>query len=96
MLSAGIWGGWASIATQAVKNLPAVWETWVWSLDQEDPLEKEMENHSIILAWKIPRTEELGGLYYSTRDHKSRHNLATKPPPNSGLTSFYVSITMIL
>ena len=37
-------------------------ETQVWSLDQEDPLEKEMTIHSSILAWKIPRTEESGGL----------------------------------
>ena len=37
-----------------VKNLPAKQETWVWSLDWEDPLEKEMETHSSILAWEIP------------------------------------------
>ena len=47
---------------QRLKCLPAVWETWVRSLDQEDPLEKEMATHSSILAWKIPWTEELGGL----------------------------------
>ena len=45
-----------------VKNLPAMQETWVQSLGQEDPLEKEMTTHSSILAWKIPRTEEPGGL----------------------------------
>ena len=45
-----------------VKNPPAMWETWVRSLGQEDPLEKEMATHSSILAWKIPRTEEPGGL----------------------------------
>ena len=45
-----------------VKNLPAVQETWVQSLGQEDPLEKEMATHSSILAWRIPRTEEPGGL----------------------------------
>ena len=43
---------------QTVKNLPAVQETWVQSLDWEDPLEKEMAIHSSILAWKIPLTEE--------------------------------------
>ena len=43
-------------------NLPANEEMWVWSLDQEDPLEKEMATHSSILAWEIPRTEESGGL----------------------------------
>ena len=45
-----------------VKNLPAVQETWVGSLGQEDSLEKEMATHSSILAWEIPRTEEPGGL----------------------------------
>ena len=39
---------------QAVKHLPAMQETWVQSLDKEDPLEKEMATHSITLAWKIP------------------------------------------
>ena len=40
------------------KTLPAIWETWVWSLGQEDPLKKGMANHSSILAWGIPWTEE--------------------------------------
>ena len=40
-----------------IKNLPAMWETQVQSLDWEDPLEKEMATHSSILAWKIPWTE---------------------------------------
>ena len=52
----------SSLIAQMVKNLPAVQETWVQSLDWEDPLEKEMANHSSILAWKIPWTEEPGGL----------------------------------
>ena len=46
----------------ALKNLPAIQETQVWSLGQEDPLEKEMVTHSNILAWEIPWTEEPGGL----------------------------------
>ena len=46
----------------AVENLPAMQETQVRSLDQEDPLEKEMTTHSSILVWKIPWTEEPGGL----------------------------------
>ena len=54
--------GFASLAVQSLKRLPAMWETWVRSLGQEDPLEKEMATHSSILAWRIPRTEELGGL----------------------------------
>ena len=44
------------------KNLYAMEETWIWSLCQEDPLEKEMATHSSILAWEIPWTEEPGGL----------------------------------
>ena len=47
---------------QRFKCLPAMWETWVRSLGQEDPLEKEMAIYSSILAWRIPWTEELGGL----------------------------------
>ena len=45
-----------------VKNLPAMQETQVQYLGQEDPLEKGMATHSCILAWRIPRTEEPGGL----------------------------------
>ena len=45
---------------QTVKNLPAMWETQVQSLDQEDPLEKGMATHSSILAWRIPKIEEPG------------------------------------
>ena len=44
-----------------------MWETWVWSLYQEDPLEKEMATHSSILAWRTPWTEELGGLQSAGR-----------------------------
>ena len=44
--------------TQTVKNLSAMQETWVQSLGQEDPLEKGIETHSNILAWRIPWTEE--------------------------------------
>jgi len=47
---------------QTVKNLPAMLETWVRSLVQEDPLEKGMATHSSILAWRIPWTEEPGAL----------------------------------
>ena len=47
---------------QSVKNLPVMQETGVQSLRAEDPLEKEMATHSIILAWEIPRTEEIGRL----------------------------------
>ena len=47
-----------------VYNLPARWETWVPSLGQEDPLEKGMVMHSSILAWRIPWTDEPGGLQF--------------------------------
>ena len=47
---------------QTVKGLSAMQETWIRSLGQEDPLEKGMATFSSILAWRIPRTEELGGL----------------------------------
>ena len=52
----------ASLMVQTVENLPAIQETQVWSLGWEDPLEKRMATHSSILAWRIPRTEEPGGL----------------------------------
>ena len=53
---------WTSLVTQTVKNLPAVQETWVQSLDWKYPLEKEMAIHSSILAWRILWTEEPGRL----------------------------------
>ena len=60
---------------QRVKHLSAMQETWVRSLDWEDPLEKEMATHSSILAWRIPWTEEPGGLQ-STGVTKSRTQLS--------------------
>ena len=50
----------ASLVAQTVKHLPAMWEIWVQSLGQEDPLEKVMAIHSSIPAWRIPWTEEPG------------------------------------
>ena len=47
---------------QMIKNLPAIRETWVWSLGWDDPLEKDMATHSRIPAWEIPWKEEPGGL----------------------------------
>ena len=49
-----LWYSWASLVAQTVKNLPAMWETWVQSLDWEDPLEEGTATHSSILAWRIP------------------------------------------
>ena len=51
-----------SLVAQMVKCLPTMWETWVQTLGQKDPLEKEMATHSSTLAWKIPWTEEHGML----------------------------------
>jgi len=51
-----------SLVAQIVNNLPAMWETRVLSLDWEVPLEKKMSTHSSILAWRIPWTEEPGGV----------------------------------
>ena len=53
---------WGFLVAQMVKNLPAMQETWVRSLGWEDPLEKGMATHSSLLAWRIPQTEEPGGL----------------------------------
>ena len=71
----------SSLMAQVVKNLPAMWETWVRSLGQEDPLEKEVATHSIILAWRILWTGEPGGLqlvgsqrvrhYWASNTHSS-------------------------
>ena len=66
-----------SLVVQSVKKLPAVQETQVQSLGQEDPLEKEMATYSSILAWKIPWTEEPGGLQ-SMGLQRARHNLSTE------------------
>ena len=55
---------WASMVAKRVKCLPAMWETRVWSLGWEDPLEKEMAMHSSILAWRIQWTEAPGKLVH--------------------------------
>ena len=62
---------WASLVAQLVKNPPAMWETWIRSLDWEDPLEKEQANHSSILAWRIPWTIQ------SMELQRVGHDLAT-------------------
>ena len=53
---------WASLVVQMVKNLPAMWETWVPSLGWDSPLEESMATHASILTWRIPLTEKPGGL----------------------------------
>ena len=66
----------ASLVAQRLNRLPLMQETWVRSLDWENPLEKEMATHSSILAWRIPWTEEPGGLQ-STGSQRVGHNWAT-------------------
>ena len=60
-----------------IKSPHAMWETWVWFLGWEDPLEEEMATHSNILVWRIPRTEEFGVLQ-SIGSRRVRHDSATK------------------
>ena len=64
---------WASLVAQRLKPLPAMRETWVLSLGWEDPLEKGMATHSSTLAWRIPWTEEPGGLQ-STGSQRVGHD----------------------
>ena len=66
---------WASLVAQMVKNLPAVWETWLWSLGWEDPLEEGMATHSSILAWRIPMDR---GARLATVHVVTGHNWASK------------------
>ena len=72
---------WASLVAQRLKHLPAMRETWVRSLDREDPLEKEMATHSSILAWRIPWTEKPGRLQ-STGSQRVGYNWVTSPSPS--------------
>ena len=64
------------MVAQMVKNLPAMQETPVWSLGQEDPLEKEMATHTSIFAWRIPWTEEPGGPQFMG-SQRVRHDWVT-------------------
>ena len=64
---------WGSLVAQTVKNLLAMWKIWVQSLGREDPLEKGMATQSSILAWRIPWTEEPGGLQ-SMGSQRVRHD----------------------
>ena len=70
-----IFGQWASLVVQMVKNLPAMQATQVQSLGWEDPLEKEMATHSGILAWEIPWTEKPSSLQ-SMGSQKSQTRLS--------------------
>ena len=64
---------WASLMSEMVKNLPAMWETQVESLGQEDLLEKGIATHPNILTWRIPGTKEPGGLQ-SMGSQRARHS----------------------
>ena len=57
-----------SLVSQMVKNLPTMWKTQIQSLGQKDPLGKGMATHSSILAWRIPWTEEPGGLPWGRKE----------------------------
>ena len=75
-----------------VKNPLAIQDTeemWVWSLGQEDPLEEGMATHSSVLAWRIPWTEEPGGLQY-VRLQRVRHSWVTKHTQRKGNRLFKV------
>ena len=76
----------ASLEAQMVKNLHATQETWVQSLGQEDPLEKGTATHSSILAWRISRTQEPGGLR-STGSQRVGHNWVTLSLYDRGFTA---------
>ena len=73
----------ASLVVQSVDNLPAIQKTWIQSLGQEDPLEEEMATHSSILAWRIPWTEEPGGLQ-SMGLQRVRHDWMTNTTRDKG------------
>ena len=64
----------AFLVAQTVKNLPVMQETWVRLLGQKDPLENGMATNSSILAWRIPWTEEPGGLQSVSNSPRVRHN----------------------
>ena len=72
---------WASLVAQLVKNLPAMWETWVRSLDWEDPLERGMATDSNILAWRIPWTCIVYGILKSQMGLRNFHSLTSLPGP---------------
>ena len=68
---------WVSLVAQMVKSLPTMQETWIWSLGQGDPLEKEMAAHSSILAWRSPTDRGACGLQ-SMGSQRVGHDWATK------------------
>ena len=69
---------------QKVKNLPAMWETWVQSLDWEDPLEEDMATHSSVLAWRIPMDR---GVWRATVHGVAKSRTCTQKYPVKGFTN---------
>ena len=84
----------ASLVAQMVKHLPALWKIQVWSLGQEDPLEKEMAPHSSILAWRIPWTEEPGGLQ-SMELQRVGHNWVTSLSLSFSFITTIIPLTLV-
>ena len=81
---------WAFLVAQLVKNLPAMWETWVRYLGWEDPLDKGKATHASILAWRIPRTIQSMGLQRAGHDWATsnftfmfKRVVKTKPKPRT-------------
>ena len=88
----------ASLMAQMVKNLPAVWETWVPSLGREDPMEKGMGTHPSMLVWRIPWTEEPGGVQ-SLGSNRVRYdwvtNTNTYPVPIASVSQSVQSLSRV-
>ena len=81
---------WASLMAQLVKNLPAMQETWIWSLGWEDPLAKGTATHTSILAWRIPWTVQSMGLQrvgHHWVTHFHFHNCTVVPSYLRGINS---------
>ena len=82
-----------------VKHLPTMQETWVWSLSQEYPLEKEIATHSSILAWEIPWTEEPGRLQSMGSQRVGPDSLKVSdfpfPSPTCSVQSGSLSVTLL-
>ena len=89
----------SSLVAQTVKNLPAMQETWVWSLGQKDPLKKGMATYSSILAWRIPWTEEPGGLQsmgLQRVGHDQATNTHTHTHPPQHISTIMISYRIFL
>ena len=87
----------SSLVSQLVNNPPSMWETWVQSLGWEDPLEEGMATHSSIPAWRIPWTEEPGGLQFvgQQRVRQDWGDLACVHDPAIPLLGTYAEKTAI-